>query len=171
MTARIMERLEPVMVESEPDAVVVYGDTNSTIAAALVAAKLMIPVAHVEAGLRSFDRRMPEEINRVVTDHLAALLFCPTDVAARNLAAEGVVDGVHVVGDVMVDCARLFGPVADRAAPTPARPTASRAASTRWRRCTATTTRASRRWAGSSRPSRRSTSRCCCRCTRAPARR
>jgi UDP-N-acetylglucosamine 2-epimerase len=116
MTARIMERLEPVMTEAEPDAVIVYGDTNSTIAAALVAAKLMIPVAHVEAGLRSFDRRMPEEINRVVTDHLAEQLFCPTDVAARNLAAEGVVDGVHVVGDVMVDCARLFGPVADRMA-------------------------------------------------------
>jgi UDP-GlcNAc3NAcA epimerase len=114
MTARIMERLEPIVAELRPDVVVVYGDTNSTIAAALVAAKLHVPVAHVEAGLRSFDRRMPEELNRVVTDHLASMLFCPTDVAARNLAAEGVEQGVHVVGDVMVDAARLFGPVADR---------------------------------------------------------
>jgi UDP-GlcNAc3NAcA epimerase len=114
MTARIMERLEPVLQEAEPDVVVVYGDTNSTLAGALVAAKLQVPVAHVEAGLRSFDRAMPEEVNRVVTDHLAALLLCPTDVAQANLAAEGVTAGVHVVGDVMVDAARLFGPVADR---------------------------------------------------------
>jgi UDP-N-acetylglucosamine 2-epimerase len=109
-----MERLEPVVLDARPDAVMVYGDTNSTLAGTLVAAKLDVAVAHVEAGLRSYDRAMPEEINRVVTDHLASLLLCPTDVARGNLAAEGIERGVHVVGDVMVDAARLFGPVADR---------------------------------------------------------
>jgi UDP-GlcNAc3NAcA epimerase len=85
----------------------VYGDTNSTLAGSLAAAKLHIPLAHVEAGLRSFNRRMPEEINRVVTDHLSTLHFCPTTTAIANLAAEGVVNGVHHVGDVMYD-ATLF---------------------------------------------------------------
>jgi UDP-N-acetylglucosamine 2-epimerase len=95
--------LEGAMRNERPDAVLVYGDTNSTLAGALVAAKLRIPIAHVEAGLRSFDRSMPEEINRVVADHLSDHLYCPTVVARDNLAGEGVVQGVHVVGDVMYD--------------------------------------------------------------------
>ncbi|MFY0104094.1 UDP-N-acetylglucosamine 2-epimerase, partial [Acinetobacter baumannii] len=78
-------------------------DTNSTVAGALAAAKLNIPVAHVEAGLRSFNRRMPEEVNRVVTDHVSTLLLCPTATAVANLATEGVTEGVHAVGDVMYD--------------------------------------------------------------------
>ncbi|MEI8397113.1 MAG: UDP-N-acetylglucosamine 2-epimerase (non-hydrolyzing) [Rhodospirillaceae bacterium] len=104
MTGRMMERLEAVMTEERPDWVLVYGDTNSTLAGALVATKLNIPVAHVEAGLRSFNRRMPEEINRLVTDHVSTLLFCPTRTAVANLAAEGITSGVHAVGDVMYDC-------------------------------------------------------------------
>jgi UDP-N-acetylglucosamine 2-epimerase len=97
----MFERLEPVMNEHKPDWVVIYGDTNSTLAAAVVAAKLVIPVAHVEAGLRSFNRAMPEEQNRAIVDHLSRVLFCPTDLAVRNLAAEGITAGVHQVGDVM----------------------------------------------------------------------
>ena len=100
-TAAMLERLEPVMIEHQPDCVLIYGDTNTTLAAAIVAAKLLIPIAHVEAGLRSFNRAMPEEQNRVAADHLSRLLFCPTDTAVRNLAAEGVTAGVHQVGDVM----------------------------------------------------------------------
>ncbi|MHB2168609.1 non-hydrolyzing UDP-N-acetylglucosamine 2-epimerase [Alsobacter sp. R-9] len=107
MTGRMMAALEPVVMSEKPDWVMVYGDTNSTLAGALVAAKLHVPVAHVEAGLRSFNRRMPEEINRVLTDHVAALQFCPTATAVENLAAEGIVSGVHHVGDVMYD-ATLF---------------------------------------------------------------
>ena len=103
MTGRMLEKLEQVMLTEKPNMVLVYGDTNSTLSAALAAAKLHIPVAHVEAGLRSFNRRMPEEVNRVVTDHLSTLLFCPTPTALRNLAAEGITDGVHAVGDVMHD--------------------------------------------------------------------
>ncbi|MCC7381500.1 MAG: UDP-N-acetylglucosamine 2-epimerase (non-hydrolyzing) [Deltaproteobacteria bacterium] len=103
MTARMMERLERSVLTHRPDWVLVYGDTNSTLAGALVAAKLQVPVAHVEAGLRSFNRRMPEEINRVVTDHLASLLLCPTDNAVALLAREGITRGVHNVGDVMLD--------------------------------------------------------------------
>ena len=103
MTGRMMAALEPVVASEKPDWVMVYGDTNSTLAGALVAAKLHVPVAHVEAGLRSFNRRMPEEINRVVTDHVATMQFCPTVVAVENLANEGIRDGVHHVGDVMFD--------------------------------------------------------------------
>lgn len=103
MTGRMLEGIERVLLEEKPDWMLVYGDTNSTIAGALAAAKLHIPVAHVEAGLRSFNRRMPEEVNRVLTDHVSAQLFCPTKAAVDNLAAEGIVDGVHQVGDVMYD--------------------------------------------------------------------
>jgi UDP-GlcNAc3NAcA epimerase len=103
MTGRMLIGLEPLMIAEKPDMVLVYGDTNSTLAAALCAAKLNIPVAHVEAGLRSFNRKMPEEINRVVADHMSALLFCPTEVSVANLRNEGVVKGVHHVGDVMFD--------------------------------------------------------------------
>ena len=103
MTGRMLEKLEETMLAEKLGMVLVYGDTNSTMAGALAAAKLHIPVAHVEAGLRSFNRQMPEEINRIVTDHLSTLLFCPTQTAVRNLAAEGIINGVYAVGDVMYD--------------------------------------------------------------------
>lgn len=103
MTGRMMQELEPLFRQHHPNAVLIYGDTNSTLAGALVAAKLHIPVAHVEAGLRSYNRAMPEEINRVLADHVSALLFCPTPTAVANLAAEGITANVHMVGDVMFD--------------------------------------------------------------------
>jgi UDP-N-acetylglucosamine 2-epimerase (non-hydrolysing) len=99
----MMERLEEYLLSDVPDLVLVYGDTNSTLAGALTAAKLNLPVAHVEAGLRSFDMRMPEEVNRVIADRLSVVLFAPTDTAVKNLSREGITDGVHMVGDVMVD--------------------------------------------------------------------
>lgn len=107
MTGRMLIAVEPVMLAEKPDWVMVYGDTNSTLAGSLAASKLHIPVAHVEAGLRSFNRRMPEEINRVLTDHVSALHLCPTTTAVDNLADEGIRNGVHHVGDVMFD-ATLF---------------------------------------------------------------
>ncbi len=120
-TGAMLERLEAVLVEGKPDCVLVYGDTNSTLAGALAAAKLHIPVAHVEAGLRSYNRRMPEEINRVVADHLASLLFCPTDTAVKNLAREGVTCGVHQVGDVMYDSVLFNTALAERSSGVMAR--------------------------------------------------
>lgn len=112
-TAASLERVESVMLQEKPDWVLVYGDTNATIAGALAAAKLHIPIAHVEAGLRSYNRTMPEEINRVVTDVLATLLFCPTDAAVNNLKQEGITRGVHVIGDVMVDALRHYTPLGE----------------------------------------------------------
>jgi UDP-GlcNAc3NAcA epimerase len=100
-TGRLLPAIEAALLEEEPDAVVVFGDTNSTLAGALAAGKLLIPVARVGAGLRSFDRSSPEELNRVLVDRLSTLLFCPTDDAVRNLAAEGITEGVHFVGAVM----------------------------------------------------------------------
>jgi UDP-GlcNAc3NAcA epimerase len=104
-TGQMMAGIESVVLSEKPDAVLVYGDTNSTLAGALVAAKLHVPVVHSEAGLRSFNRRMPEEVNRVLTDHVSALLLCPTRSAVSNLAKEGIVDNVHSIGDVMYDAA------------------------------------------------------------------
>ena len=105
MTGRMVQALEATMQQEQPDVVVVYGDTNSTLAGALAAAKLQIAVAHVEAGVRSFNRRMPEEINRVLSDHASRILYCPTSAAAANLAREGIVEGIEIVGDVMYDVA------------------------------------------------------------------
>jgi len=102
-TAEIMERLEPVVAAERPTWVLIYGDTNTTLAAALVASKLKIPLAHIEAGLRSFNKAMPEEINRIVADHIADALFVPNKRAADQLRSEGITKGVHIVGDLMVD--------------------------------------------------------------------
>jgi UDP-GlcNAc3NAcA epimerase len=102
-TGEMMARLEEVVGQERPDWMLVYGDTNSTIAGALVGSKVHLPIAHVEAGLRSFNRRMPEEVNRIVTDVLSTLLLCPTRTALENLGREGITRGVHQVGDVMLD--------------------------------------------------------------------
>jgi len=109
-TARMLAALEPLVGEVAPDVVLVYGDTNSTLAGSLVAAQAQVPLAHVEAGMRSFDRTMPEELNRVVADHLATLLLCSSATASENLRDEGVAGAVEVVGDVMVDVAMAIQP-------------------------------------------------------------
>lgn len=108
MTGRMIEAIETVLLAEKPDKLLVYGDTNSTVAAALAAAKCGISIAHIEAGLRSFDRRMPEEINRILTDHVSKEKFCPTQAAIENLSREGITDDVYWVGDVMYDVARDY---------------------------------------------------------------
>lgn len=107
-TGKALIEIEKVLLDEKPDITVVYGDTNATLSGALAAAKLQIPVAHIEAGLRSFDRSMPEEINRCVTDHLSRWHFCPTDVAVKNLRGEGITENVFQVGDVMYDALRHY---------------------------------------------------------------
>jgi UDP-N-acetylglucosamine 2-epimerase len=106
-TGAMLAGIEQILIAQKPDALLIYGDTNSTLAGALAASKMGIAVAHVEAGLRSFNRAMPEEINRVVADHLSALLLCPSQTAVDNLAHEGISNGVHLVGDVMADALML----------------------------------------------------------------
>jgi UDP-N-acetylglucosamine 2-epimerase len=113
-TAAMLAGIEEVLVKEKPDWMLIYGDTNSTLAGAVAASKLHVPVAHVEAGLRSFNRRMPEEVNRVVADHLSSLLLCPSQTAVDHLAAEGIRDNVHLVGDVMLD---VLNWAKERAAP------------------------------------------------------
>ncbi len=115
-TARALEGIEAVLVEQRPDVAVVFGDTNSTLAGALAAAKLNLPVAHVEAGLRSFNRAMPEEINRILADHVATYLFCPTTMAVEHLRREGITTGVHHVGDLMYDALLASLPLAEERA-------------------------------------------------------
>jgi UDP-N-acetylglucosamine 2-epimerase len=111
-TGLMLERIEAVLQQEKPDVVIAYGDTNSTLAGALAAVKMHIPVAHVEAGLRSHNRRMPEEINRIATDHLSDMLFCPTRSAVDQLHSEGIRQGVTFTGDVMLDALLRFAPLA-----------------------------------------------------------
>lgn len=111
-TGKMLIEIEKALRDFQPDWVLVYGDTNSTLAGALAATKLQMPVAHVEAGLRSFNRKMPEEINRLLTDRISDLLFCPTETGVKNLAQEGVQQGVYLTGDVMYDAALQFSEIA-----------------------------------------------------------
>ena len=115
MTSKMLAGVEKILLDEKPDVVMVYGDTNSTLAGALAASKLHIPIAHVEAGLRSFNRRMPEEINRVLTDHLSNWLFAPTDTAVEHLIREGIDEGrIHNVGDVMYDALMFYKTIASQ---------------------------------------------------------
>ena len=114
-TGNIMIQVEKVLVMlKDVTALMVYGDTNTTLAGALVASKLHIPIIHVESGLRSYNREMPEEINRILTDHISNILFCPSNVAVENLKKEGILEGVYNVGDVMFDAMKLFIPIAEK---------------------------------------------------------
>jgi UDP-N-acetylglucosamine 2-epimerase len=116
-TAEMLKGIEEVLVQETPDVVIVYGDTNSTVAGALAAEKLRTKVAHIEAGLRSYNRRMPGEINRVLTDHLSDHLFCPTETARKNLEREGITAGVYWVGDVMYDSVLYNAWLAEQTSP------------------------------------------------------
>ncbi|WP_237228352.1 non-hydrolyzing UDP-N-acetylglucosamine 2-epimerase [Rubinisphaera sp. JC750] len=112
-TGAMLQQLEEVLLDVQPDAVLVYGDTNSTLAGALAAVKIHIPVVHVEAGLRSFNRRMPEEVNRILVDRISSVLFCPTEISVDHLKNEGISENVHQVGDVMYDSSTFFAQQAD----------------------------------------------------------
>lgn len=113
-TGEMLARIEEVLLSEKPDWVLVYGDTNSTLAGALAAVKLELPVAHIEAGLRCYNRKVPEEINRLLTDHISSVLFCPSELAVHNLAKEGIVSGVYNVGDVMNDAILEYADIADK---------------------------------------------------------
>lgn len=113
-TAAMLEGIEQVLIEEEPDCLLIYGDTNSTLAGAIAASKLHIPVVHIEAGLRSFNKRMPEEQNRILADHVSDLLLCPTDTAVENLKQEGIVNGVYQVGDVMCDAVLYYSRIMEK---------------------------------------------------------
>ncbi|MDR1761940.1 MAG: UDP-N-acetylglucosamine 2-epimerase, partial [Bacteroidales bacterium] len=113
-TAHMLTGIEPIIRAHKPDLALVYGDTNSTLAGTLAAAQLHIPIAHIEAGLRSYNKTMPEEINRIITDHVSEYLFCPTRQAVENLAQESITRNVFHVGDVMYDAVVAFGKIAEK---------------------------------------------------------